>query len=244
MTTPDNKPGDRKDGRSRDEVLAGEYVLGVLPIAERKNVEKRIRDDRAFASIVDRWQANLTTFNDEYQETDTPQPWVYAAIEKQLFAADTPTPGTIGQRLWNSVVFWRGLTLVACSAALLLAFNTVGTWQNETAEPTLLATLSDGNSNISLVTYYDQASGHLKISPAAVDQKAKSLELWLIEGKDAPIPLGILPDSPNGEIIIPQEMRDHLKGGVTLAVSLEPLGGSPTGKPTGPVIASGVAGSI
>jgi anti-sigma-K factor RskA len=31
------------------------------------------------------------------------------------------------------------------------------------------------------------------------------------------------------------------QGGITLAVSLEPQGGSPTGKPTGPVLTSGPA---
>jgi anti-sigma-K factor RskA len=37
-------------------------------------------------------------------------------------------------------------------------------------------------------------------------------------------------------------MRGRLKDGVTLAVSIEPFGGSPTGKPTGPVVAAGKIG--
>lgn len=240
MTTPDNKKG----GRSRDEVLAGEYVLGVLPISERQNVEKRIRDDRTFASIVDRWQTNLSTFNDDYPENDPPPAWVYASIEKQLFAG-TAAPDSVFQRLWHSVAFWRGLALVSCSAALLFAFNTNRTFQPTPNGPSLVAKLDGSNATISLVTYYNASTGSLKISPAAVDQKAKSLELWLIEGSNAPVPLGLLPNNADGEIIIPENLRNQLKDGVTLAVSLEPYGGSPTGKPTGPVIASGgITGSI
>ena len=240
MTPPDNKKG----GRSRDEVLAGEYVLGVLPISERQNVERRIRDDRAFASIVDRWQVNLSTFNDDYHDNDPPPAWIYASIEKQLFASTAP-PDTAFQRLWNSVTFWRGLALVSFSAALLFAFNSDRIFQAKPSTSALVAKLDGSNATISLVTYYDASTGSLKISPAAVDQKAKSLELWLIEGGNAPVPLGILPDNANGEIIIPKNLRNQLKDGVTLAVSLEPFGGSPTGKPTGPVIASGgITGSI
>ncbi len=51
MTTPENKRSDR----SRDEVLAGEYVLGVLPLPDRLRVEHRLRDDKAFQAIVARW---------------------------------------------------------------------------------------------------------------------------------------------------------------------------------------------
>jgi anti-sigma-K factor RskA len=239
MTTPDNKKG----GRSRDEVLAGEYVLGVLPISERQNVERRIRDDRTFALIVDRWQTNLSTFNDDYPDTSPPPAWIYASIERQLFA-DGTAPDSAFERLWNSVAFWRGMALVACSAALLLASNANGIFQSKPSMPALVATLNGSNATISLATYYNANTGSLKFSPSAVDQKTQSLELWLIEGSSAPVPLGILPDNANGEIIIPKNLRNQLKDGVTLAVSLEPYGGSPTGKPTGPVIASGMAGSI
>jgi anti-sigma-K factor RskA len=77
---------------------------------------------------------------------------------------------------------------------------------------------------------------------AAGTAQAKSLELWLIEGDKSPVPLGVLPDTGDGEIIIPPDMRGRLKDGVTLAVSIEPFGGSPTGKPTGPVVAAGKIG--
>ncbi len=56
------------------------------------------------------------------------------------------------------------------------------------------------------------------------------------------MPLGVFQDQGDGSIVIPPDMRGRLKDGVTLAVSLEPFGGSPTGKPTGPVVASGKIG--
>jgi anti-sigma-K factor RskA len=76
MTTPEQSEGDR----SRDELLAGEYVLGVLSLADRERVAARIARDRAFAAIVARWQDNLASFNDDYDEV-RPPPGVYSKIE-------------------------------------------------------------------------------------------------------------------------------------------------------------------
>ena len=42
-----------------------------------------------------------------------------------------------------------------------------------------------------------------------------------------------------GEIAVPEDLRGRMAEGVVLAVSLEPFGGSPTGKATGPVLAVG-----
>jgi len=38
---------------------------------------------------------------------------------------------------------------------------------------------------------------------------------------------------------IDDSQRQRMRAGATLAVSVEPAGGSPTGKPTGPIIVSG-----
>ena len=55
----------------------------------------------------------------------------------------------------------------------------------------------------------------------------------------APISIGVLPQTGQGELDVPEDLRARLTEGVVLAVSLEPFGGSPTGKATGPVVALG-----
>lgn len=240
MTQPDNKKSDR----SRDEVLAGEYVLGVLPLAERLRVEHRIRQDKAFARIVDRWQANLADFNGEYAPAHTPAPWMLNAIENRLFASES-RPATPFRALWASVTFWRGLAFVSLAAALFVAGSNGGLFGPKDNAPRLLATLTPAQSQVSLVMAFDRASGRLNVTPVAAGARSsKSLELWLIDGNEAPVPLGILPDTGGGDIVIPQGLRNRLTDGMTLAVSLEPFGGSPTKLPTGPVLATAKIGSI
>ena len=80
----------------------------------------------------------------------------------------------------------------------------------------------------------------LKVTPVAARQaEAKSLEVWLIEGDNPAKSLGVLPQTGEGEIVIAPELRAKFGEGVTLAVSVEPFGGSPTGTATGPVVAVG-----
>lgn len=76
--------------------------------------------------------------------------------------------------------------------------------------------------------------------PAALlGQAQHSLELWVIPPGDKPHSLGLVdPDRPV-KVRVPPELLPHVSADSVLAISLEPLGGSPTGQPTGPVVANG-----
>ena len=234
MSTPDQSKGDR----SRDEVLAGEYVLGVLNGTERQKVDARLRDDWQFAAMVRRWEENLTQFNDDYAEV-TPPDQLLSKIEDRLFASPA-TAAAVKGSLWNSLVLWRGLSF-ASIAALGLVFGLDYAEQiRPKPEAALTADLAGEDRAIALHARYDGTSGRLSVTPVASGGAEKqSLELWLVEGEQAPVSLGVLPQTGQGEIDVPEDLRARLTKGVVLAVSLEPFGGSPTGAATGPVIALG-----
>jgi anti-sigma-K factor RskA len=237
MTSSDQSKG----GRSRDEVLAGEYVLGVLSFKDRQVVEDRMRVDRPFAAIVSRWEANLSTFNDDY-DVVTPSQETFKQVEARLFG--TPRRAPQGGGLWNSVVFWRSFTaasLIVTAAALALTFATVA--PPKPGAP-LVAELSSPASQVNLLASYDALTGHVRIVPVAAGKpEEKSLELWMVPADGAPRSLGVFAagQGGDGELVIPVEMRSAIGDGTTFAVSLEPFGGSRTGAPTGPVVASGAA---
>ncbi len=80
----------------------------------------------------------------------------------------------------------------------------------------------------------------LTIVPAALlTADKRSMELWLIPQGGKPASLGLIAAGQPVRINIPAELLKQMGSGATLAVSLEPLGGSPTGQPTGEVIAHG-----
>ena len=235
MTTQNPESGDSR----RDQVIAGEYVLGVLSADDRRKVEARIVLDGAFAAMVNHWQSNLTSFDDAY-EPIAPPPQVLVAVERRLFA-EQARPVIAAGGLWNSLALWRVLTLASVAGLVTVATFATGILTPTSQTKPLVAELTgDASTTINLLAQYDAANGALKITPVAAKQaEAKSLELWLIEGDNPAKSLGILPQTGEGEIIIPPELRSKFAEGVTLAVSVEPFGGSPTGTATGPVVAVG-----
>ena len=77
MTTQKPESGDSR----RDEVIAGEYVLGVLSAEDRRKVEARMATDGDFAAMVLRWRNNLASLDSAY-ETIAP-PRALPAVERR-----------------------------------------------------------------------------------------------------------------------------------------------------------------
>ncbi len=230
--------GEQSDGmHSRDEVLAGEYVLGVLPIEKRHEVERRLQDDKAFAQLVQRWEMEFSDFNADYEE-QMPGATVLARIEERLFGRrDIHANGS----LWSSASFWRWISVAtsatAVAAVVYAAFP--DRWQGTTP---LVAELATTDSQVNLLASYDAESGRMRIVPVATGKiDEKSLELWLVMDGGKTRSLGVFQPGANGDLIIPADMRGNIGEGTTFAISVEPFGGSPTGQATGPVIAVGTA---
>lgn len=221
-----------------DNALAGEYVLGVLPLAGRRMVEERMSRDSVFATLVSSWQADLSNLDDAYQPV-TPPKGVKARIDARLFAqAAKPAGG-----LWGSLLFWRGLAFasVAVAAAFgLYAGNLIQPGAPGPASTSaLVAELGAPGSSVGLIAALDPADGAFTITPAAFSpDDGKSLELWLVPGEGAPVSLGLVP-ADGGRLVLDQALVQQISDGALLAVSVEPLGGSPTGVATGPVVLSG-----
>ena len=65
----------------------------------------------------------------------------------------------------------------------------------------------------------------------------RSAQLWAIVGDEAPRPLGLF-HAAGDRVEADARMPTPLAAGTKFAISFEPVGGSPTGLPTGPVVAS------
>jgi anti-sigma-K factor RskA len=92
----------------------------------------------------------------------------------------------------------------------------------------------------------DLQHGRMIVVPAApaAFAQGRAPELWLIPAGQKPISVGMItPDKPTTLKLDPALLA-RLGPTALLAVSVEPVGGSPTGQPTGPVIAKGaISGS-
>ena len=130
---------------------------------------------------------------------------------------------------------WR--TVAALAVLLLMTFR-LGP---PPASTVLLAVLQPtGTGPAWLVETQPGARARILPINSPAPPAGRAFELWAIPGANAaPISMGVLrPASPN-VVALPPAVAERLGGGVALAVSIEPPGGSPTGAPTGPVVYSG-----
>jgi anti-sigma-K factor RskA len=223
-------------------VLAAEYVLGVLGAEERRQVETRMAEEASFAREVAEWEERLGGMA-SYVMPATPPAQTWLRIEASL-GAPPPTTAVRPASMWQSLAFWRAVSIgtSTLAAACLAGLVYLGTRPPTQAPRTpLLATLTGLKTNQPNFVAAIGADGvSLTIVPAALlTTDKRSMELWLIPQGGKPASLGLIAAGQPVRLNVPAELLQHVGSGATLAVSLEPPGGSPTGQPTGEVIAHG-----
>ena len=224
----------------RGKLIAAEYVLGVLGADERREVERRLAQDPALASEVAFWEERLGVLADAVTPVTPPQ-HTWSRIEAAIPAAAAARPTS----LWQSLTFWRGFgiasaTLAAASIAAFAYFGFV-----PAARPPLMATLAGSRGQPNFVAAVTATGDTLVVVPATLlTNDPRAIELWLILPNQRLRSLGLIQPGEPIRLTIPPDLAGHLTADATLAVSLEPPGGSPTGQPTGPVIASGKLTSL
>ena len=226
--------------RGGDDLLAAEYVLGVLAADERQIASGRIDAETGFARLVDSWEVHLSPMAAAYAEVEPPAT-IKPAIDRRLFSSTAAsTAAAPSGSLWASLAFWRGLTAAALAALVLyIAVPYVRTPVVEPQER-LVASLAADGSDVKYLVVYDAGRRDVGLSLVSGERAAgKDFELWMIEGKNAPVSMGVIPAGQTTHIPVTPAVQQKLAQGAVLAVSVEPTGGSPTGQPTGPVVAAG-----
>jgi anti-sigma-K factor RskA len=222
-------------------LVAAEYVLGVLGAAERREVERRLPRDQALARAVAFWEERLGGLADGVKPVAPPAA-TWSRIEAALAAPPQPAAKA---GLWQNLEFWRALTfgwatLAAASLAGMVYLGLV-----PTARAPLIATLGGSGGQPNFVATVSGNGASLTVVPAALlTNDPRAMELWLIVPNDRPRSLGLIEAGREVRINLPPDLAGRVASEATLAVSLEPPGGSPTGAPTGPVIASGKLTSL
>jgi anti-sigma-K factor RskA len=221
------------DHSEDDIVLIGEYALHLLDAESRLAFEKRLLDDAGLRQLLREWDEGLVTLADDITPI-APPPRLKGAIEARLFEAPAKRGFSLGALFGRRGVALGFVALIAVGilfGSFLL---------DQPQGPTYLAEIAAEDRGLVVEARFDPEAGEIdinRIAGAAVTGRV--LELWLIaEGAPGPVSLGVLPASALAVVSVPEALRTATIGG-TLAISDEPLGGSPTGAPTGAVLAVG-----
>ena len=125
---------------------------------------------------------------------------------------------------------WRTWSFVATAACIVLAFLIIQPSNNVVQTQQIALVQNQDKQSLWFIDVNDKGLS-IKASSQLVAQTNKDYELWMIlKGQDAPISLGLLPKQ--GSKILLKDNRFNASDIALLAVSLEPIGGSPNGSPT------------
>lgn len=227
-------------GRDEDSLLVAEYVLGLLPEAERQTLRARLKTETALRSDLAFWRGRMSSLDVEFSEAPAPS-GVWPRLEKRLFA------GQASGGWWNSLALWRSVAASAFAvAAIAVAVNMTTPRPDPKAfAAELVAALTAEGSNVSFVALYNSDSGQLRITPLSGEQYTdKDYELWAIEDGGPAKSMGVIAANTRNEVKIAPDILVDFGEGTTLAVTLETKGGSPTGVAQGPIVAVGKATQI
>lgn len=236
MATDPEQPFDSGD------VQAAELALGLLDGEERGAALRRVLHEHAFAIEVERWRLYFAQLFDLWPEATPPE----GLIDRIDLSLGGPSP-TRARRLP-----WPLLAIVSSAiAAVLLVVVALRPGPPPAPAPQPAPTVIAAESGPLLVAgiaaekqavgaLYQPDSGTLRVAASTLAPKGRVAQLWVIGGGEGakPYPLGLLGGAVTVIHLSPAD-RARIAAGATLAISIEPPGGSPTGQPTGPVVGTG-----
>ncbi|MBV7536443.1 anti-sigma factor [Duganella sp. sic0402] len=230
--------------------LAGEYVLGTLSAAERRALEQRMTREPLLRAEVAAWERRLlplTSLAPPVEPSAAVWPRIAASVQAAFSPAGAAGPVDAGvtlaggwRRCWDDLRLWRGLAGGAVAASLVLAVL-LG----------LRPSAPEAAYMVVLVAPQDRGAGwvvqaslnrQLTLTPlhGTVVPDRKALQFWTkAPGWSGPVSLGLVESDRSLKLALdklPPVQPDQL-----FEITLEPATGSPTGKPTGPVLYIGKA---
>ena len=235
---------------SEDEIRAAELALGILDGADLAEARARVERDSVFAADVAKWDERFAPLLGEIASAE-PGSDLWPGIERALDAS-VPDDANVLQ-LHRSVRQWRGLAGLATAASVALVVWLVPPLLREqpphhasppstssVAEPMLIASLADEDQPGAAAITFLAGARELVVSAAAINKPiGRDAELWIIPEGGQPISLGVVDLSVAARRRLDPGLAARFRAGATVALTIEPLGGSPNGQPTGPIIAAG-----
>ncbi|MGH8363217.1 MAG: anti-sigma factor [Gammaproteobacteria bacterium] len=213
------------------ELLAGEYVLGLLRGAARRRFERLLIEDARLRAEVTVWEEKFAAWNRGLRPLAPPTS-VWRRLQARIEAESRPV------RAPRVKVWWSGAVAVAAVVILVVGIFLGRSVLAPSLPPAYLAVMSTAQGQPRwLITVHPQSRRvNMKALANNTPPPGKSYELWMLPGSGKPIAMGLMNSSGSASETVSVEVIAAVVSAKGLAISVEPEGGSPTGQPTGPVV--------
>lgn len=206
--------------------LAGEYVVGTLHGRARRRFEALMRQRADVRYTVWQWEQVLYGLTAGVEPVRPPR-HVWRGIRRRLSG-----------RRQSRAPAWRPRFAILTAVVAVLSFW-LGTVVMPPEQPARMAVFADDAAQALWIISADAERGRLitETPGVAPAQDDRVYELWALPADGAPMSLGVLSiESGRYESALTPALIAAVEQSASLAISLEPRGGSPTGAPTGPVV--------
>ena len=221
-----------------DDFAAAEFALGTLEPGERATFAARRLREPELDVAIRAWEARLSPLAEATPPIAPPGDLLPAIEARIRAAAASPAPDGVAA-LQKRLSRWRVAAVAAGSLAAMLAIDIVTRERPREAGPREFVTvLQKSADSPAFVASINLDSGELSVRPvAAPPQTGKSYELWIIDAKlGAPRSLGVIDAASVTRGARLAAFDRAVVEDATYAVTVEPEGGSPDGKPSGPPV--------
>jgi anti-sigma-K factor RskA len=232
------------------DALAGEYAFGLMDAAEMAAFEAAMARDDDLAARVVSWRGHLSEIDLTASAQVLPDdlwPGIAAALERepaQVLPRRAPQPVMIAhsllERLWGSIGLWRWGALASAAAALVLAAGLASSVQRAAIQPVLVAVLMTADNEAAAIVNVS-ADGRAELKPLKAFEvpAGKAIEIWTLWDRSVgPKSIGLIGQTRGVRLDLSRLPRQP---GQLFEMTLEPATGSPTGRPTGPILTKGNA---
>ena len=233
--------------REDKDIFAAEYAMGLIAGDDEARAARLLQEDEEFAAMHTRWRERLSDIDataPRYEAGDALWSRIEAslpAVQMRRNAAVAPGIAARLAALWESLGFWRPAGLVAAMASLVLAVSLGFSMRDAARQPVLVAVLmTDANQPGAIVNV--SADGRAELVPLGdiPVPAGRVLQIWTLWDRvRGPVSVGLANSARKLDLdlkALPRTMPSQL-----FEITLEPEGGSPTGRPTGPILMKGNA---
>jgi anti-sigma-K factor RskA len=240
-----------------DNAMAGDYVMGLLDGAEHAAAEQRLATDQSFAQAVSAWRARLADLDLTAEETP-PSPALWQRIADAtktapIDALPSARAALRGATLWHDIKFWRvagiggGLTALLFAVIMIGAVTTSRHLRRDLialaqSKPIYVAVLVNDATRETGAIVNAFSNGRVELIPLRPIEvpAGRTLQVWTLWDRAVgPKSIGLTGQSRTLQLnleSLPETVQNQL-----FEITLEPEGGSPIGRPTGPILFKGNA---
>lgn len=231
------------------DILTDEYVLGLLDEAEAGEVERQLAAEPLLRAALERSRRRYLALDLGARPLPTPE-GLWDRIADRLGEAGLDAPPRLPKpviraepaNLPHPPRSWlRRHLATGIAAGVGLFLGAVLGREALQPDPVVLTVLVNAaGAPLAVVEDFGDAQARVRFVAEVVVPEGRQMQVWTLPSAETgPVSLGLL-QGPAGQLLRGPDLPPPAQGQL-YEITLEQIGGSPTGRPTGPVVAKGLA---